>query len=53
MFFAEINPFVRQSIVVTLNKSNVCDVCTKIKTVDNRLFYIISCGGYMCIEGVR
>lgn len=53
MFFAEINPFVRQSIVGTLNKSNTCDVCTKIKTVDNRIFYIISGGGYMCIEGVR
>lgn len=53
MFFAEINPFVRQSIVGTLNRYNTCDVCTKIKTVDSRLFYIISGGGYMSIEGVR
>lgn len=52
MFFAEINPFVRQSIVGTLNRYNTCDVKTKIKTVDSRLFYIISGGGYMNIEGV-
>lgn len=53
MFFAEINPFVRQSIVGTLNRHNTRDVYRKIKTVDNRLFYIISGEGTMCIEGVR
>ncbi len=51
MLFSEINPFVRQALVGTLNKNNTNDVHTKIKTVDSRLFYIIAGGGNMRIEG--
>ncbi len=51
MLFSEINPFVRQALVGTLNKSNTDDVHTKIKTVDSRLFYIIAGGGSMRIAG--
>lgn len=52
MRFFDANPFVRQALVGNLDKSNIYDVNTKIRTVDSRLFYIISGGGNMTIEGV-
>jgi len=51
--FTDISPFVRQALVGTLNKSNTRDVNVKIKTVDCRLFCIISGGGSMTIDGIR
>ncbi|MBQ7037413.1 MAG: helix-turn-helix domain-containing protein [Clostridia bacterium] len=51
MRFEEINPFVRQALISKLNDSNLLDIRTKIKTVDCRLFYIISGSGTMTIEG--
>lgn len=53
MLFEDINPFVRQAIVGHLNKFNTQDVHTKIKTVDCRMFYIISGSGMMTIEGAQ
>ena len=51
MKLCDIDPFVRQALVGSLDKENTHDVNTKIKTVDSRLFYIISGGGEMIIEG--
>lgn len=53
MNLEEMHPFVRQALVGNLDKNNTRDVRTKIKTVDCRLFYIISGGGSMIIENVR
>lgn len=50
MKFQAIEPFVRQALVGNLDKDNSYDVNTKIKTVDCRLFYIISGSGRMIIE---
>jgi len=52
MKLCEIDPFVRQALVGSLDKDNTRDVNTRIKTVDCRLFYIISGGGEMIIEGI-
>ncbi len=53
MRLEDIHPFVRQALVGTLNKTNTQDVHVKIKTVDCRLFYILSGGGNMTIEAVQ
>lgn len=53
MKLAEMHPFVRQALVGGLDKNNTRDVRTKIKTVDCRLFYIISGGGSMIIDNER
>jgi len=57
MKLIDIQPFVRQALIGNLNKSNTSDVDQKIKTVDCRLFYIISGSGTgrnrMTIEKVR
>jgi len=53
MRLEDIHPFVRQALVGTLNKSNTQDVHVRIKTVDCRLFYILSGSGHMTIENTR
>ncbi|MBQ7033396.1 MAG: helix-turn-helix transcriptional regulator [Clostridia bacterium] len=53
MRMEEIRPFVRQALVGTLNKTNMQDVYVRIKSVDCRLFYILSGVGSMTIAGVR
>ena len=53
MKFTDISPFVRQALVGTLNKSDTRDVNVKIKSVDCRLFCIISGGGHMTVDGTR
>ncbi len=50
MLLENICPFVRQALVGHLNKTNTQDVHVKIKTVDCRLFYILSGSGNMTIE---
>lgn len=51
MKLEDINPFVRQALVGTLDRSHVYDVDEKIKTVDCRFFYIMSGEGRIIIEG--
>lgn len=51
MLFQNISPFVRQALSSTLNQSHTLDIHTKIKTVDCRLFYIVSGNGNIVIEG--
>ncbi len=51
MKLCDIDPFVRQAVIGNLDKDNTRDVNTKIKTVDSRLFYIVSGSGEMVIEG--
>lgn len=51
MYLNDIDPFVRQALVGTLDKHNTQDVNTPIKTADCRLFYILSGSGKMYIDG--
>jgi len=50
MLLENINPFVRQALSSTLNQQHTLDIHTKIKTVDCRLFYIVSGDGNIVIE---
>ena len=53
MQFEKAQPFVRQALVGHLNSSHTEDIHVKIKTVDCRLFYILSGNGTMEIESQR
>jgi len=57
MKLTDIQPFVRQALIGSLNKSNTNDVYQRIKTVDCRLFYIVSSSAAgrnrMTVEKVR
>lgn len=50
MLLENINPFVRQVLHVHLTKKNKTDTFNKIKTVDNRLFYITDGSGKISFE---
>ena len=50
MFLENINPFVRQALHAHLTKKNINDTFNKIKSVDNRLFYITDGHGKMRFE---
>lgn len=52
MFLKEINPFIRQAIIASLNINNVSDTFNELQTRDCRLFYILSDSGSMVIDGV-
>ncbi len=51
MLLKSIEPFARQVIITSLNKTTRGDVYTKLKASDCRLFYILGGGGYMTVCG--
>ncbi|MBE6610954.1 MAG: AraC family transcriptional regulator [Ruminococcaceae bacterium] len=53
MKLTESNPFVRQALIATLNRSKTDDVFFELRSADCRLFYILSGSGSMTIEGER
>ena len=51
MQLSEINPFIRQAIVASLDVNNKNDTNNELQAYDYRLFYILSNSGSMIIEG--
>ncbi len=53
MLFANIRPFVRNALLAHMEADNKQDACIALRVSDCRLFYILTSGGSMLIEGVR
>ncbi len=51
MLLKEIDPFVRQALIASINSNSKYDVFNELQSSDCRLFYIISGEGSMVIEG--